>query len=181
MTTYTLPLAQVIAILQEFQCDGQLQTLLPRNIMRTKESCKAIILLTEGAITFCSIQTISDTTLQSGEQALQTLARAGQLDWVFDPTPSAQSSITPSPSIHTPQPVMSDRRSDPLPTVQSIIPRRREQIAQHLFAQLDRKHRRVLQVVDGRRTVDEIAQLLTLPTPEIITIIRELSHFGAIE
>ncbi|HKV56644.1 MAG TPA: hypothetical protein VJO32_00120 [Ktedonobacteraceae bacterium] len=153
--------------------------------------------LNNGMVTSCVLLNKADgRVVLRNEEALAWITSQGKLEWQMEdeaeaPRPPAQPSLTP-PRLPPPggAPAREERyyEEDPLPlpptvgkSQLAIVPQRTEKgkfVPGNVFA--SREHRQVLGLVDGQRTVQEIAQLLHRPADFIIYVLQELQAAGFI-
>ncbi len=163
MQSYPLDLTTILYLLQGQS--GRLQATLGE-IPGIGEPCRASLFLTEGKVTWCSIETHRGALAAQGERALRLLARLGTIEWLWQAElePTVQRRTTPTGKL-------------------SPIPRRIEPISPVVLQACGRFHRRVLGLVDGRRTVREIGALLAVPSTELErlrAVLYELQAMGLV-
>ena|SRR5581483_7105817 len=192
MRMYQLDIETLLSLLYEAGQSGRLSTTLPSGFPGFKQSCQASIGLQEGNIVFCQIEQRNGRVLVSGKQALQILSRSGTREWQLE---EAQFQQTSTP-VSTPvlPPAMTATTATTLPNQErqhdpSVIPQRRTFIDQNTLSHFSRQQRRVLNLVDGRRSVERIATLLSASSDQsavrqtlqqVEEILRELEASGAI-
>lgn len=134
----------------------------------TKDACIAQIILGQGHIHSCRITTRTGTVLREQQEAYHALERCGDLHW----------SVLPAPPLHTPaqqkatlSPISaSGRLSAKAPSL------RVSQLSPELLEPLSNPYRRVLRLVDGRRSIEDIARLLNKEPQEIQQMLAALPH-----
>jgi len=135
----------------------------------SKDACLAQIILGQGRISSCTItSTKTGTVLRAQQEAYHALERCGDLDW----------SVLPVPSLHLPEKPGargslrsgSGRLSGRAPSLR--IP----QLSPEILEPLANPYRRVLLLVDGRRSVAEIAYLLNREPYEIEQMLAAVPH-----
>jgi hypothetical protein len=164
MQSYPLDLATILYILQGQS--GRLQAIL-EEVPGVKEPCQATLMLLDGKVASCFLETRRGALIGQGERAFNLLTGLGTLDWLWEP---GFATALPAPA-----------RS--LTGALSPIPYRREPLRQEALDVCSRLQRRVLGLVDGRRTIQEIATLLAVPPTELErlrAVLRELQTMGLI-
>jgi len=189
---YTIDLATLLRLLQEFQRSGILTAELPSGVPGIKEPCHAWVELAEGKIISCHIKSRVGRNLLTGSQALSLLESLGTLDWSLEVVPRITQklpSVRVSPVTQTLPAMRVPSISQHLPAVQVSpiaisppIPRRIAQIEQGELNLWPRTHRRVFALVDGSRNVNEIATMLSLTTgvEGVMMVLRDLKAMGII-
>lgn len=189
MRIYQLDIETLLSLLYEAGQSGRLSTTLPSGVPGFKQFCQANIGLQEGKIVFCQIEQSNGRVLVSGKQALQILSRAGTREWQLEEAQFRQATspvATPAPpTVTTATPLSSQERQRGL----SVIPQRGAFINQNTLSHFSRQQRRVLNLVDGIRSVERIAMLLSASSDpsairqtlqQVEEILRELEALGAI-
>lgn len=178
MVVYTIDLATILQLLHEFQRNGILQAELPSGVPGFKKYCLVLINLAEGKIISCHIKSDSGRTFLDGEDALRVVYSLGKLEWTFTPRQEApllnlRDSSTDIPVVHDPTPK----------PVHSLIPQRIARVGQEDLNSWPRKYRRVFVLIDGERSVEKIAAILSLPpggVEEVGEVLRKLQSIGVI-
>jgi hypothetical protein len=154
--------------------------------------------LNNGMVTSCVLLNKADgRAVLRNEEALAWITSQGKLEWQMEE--DAETAPPPPPPPRTPPRLPSptgglprDERyyyEENLPPAPSpveksqlaIVPQRTEKgrvVPGNAFASRD--HRQVLGLVDGQRSVQEIAQLLHRPADSIIRVLQELQAAGFI-
>jgi hypothetical protein len=173
---YLLDMDTSLLFLASRKQSGELSTTLKRFPgVASKGPCQIFIALAEGKMLSSTVQDAVGTVLVDGRFVLAELQKMGQLDWTWLPTRQGN---TPPPSFN---PAAQKQPANGF----SSIPRRTVPLERIERSTLPRKHWQVLMLVDGMRTVAQIAALLT-PSPTaadmqgIIAILKELQHQGII-
>lgn len=162
MQSYPLDLATILYLLQGQS--GRLQAILEA-VPGVREPCQATIMLLEGKIATCFLETRQGELVAQGERVLNLLTGLGTIDWLWEAgfgTTLLMPARNPTGAL-------------------SPIPRRREPLRQDMLEACSRLQRRVLGLVDGRRTIQEIATLLAVPPTEferLRAVLRELQTMG---
>ena len=151
---------------------GELRADMER-IVGIAEKCQAQVLLTEGQVTSCSIQSRSGIVLSSSD-ALRILYMMGVLEWTFTPASQRTSpQVAPAqalPSQNEQRPQI-ERRVNIGP---GSFPIRIRLADQHEISTWSRLQRSVYSLVDGKKTVAEIARMLSLSGERTIEILSFL-------
>ncbi|QBD81730.1 hypothetical protein EPA93_39475 [Ktedonosporobacter rubrisoli] len=143
----------------------------------TKEPCQVLIEMINGEISSCEIKNKKGHTLLAGKQALDTIAGVGKLNWEFELKPKAPDTSTfPQAS---PQPETTPMRY-PSYLDTSPIPIRTPHMMFADVQQWPRKYRQVFVLIDGQRSSEKIALMLSQPQAVIEGILRELQARGVI-
>jgi hypothetical protein len=140
-------------VMQAHKKTGRLLATLPSGVSSLHEPCQIEIALKAGKIVSSAIVGQSGSLL-TGERAYQELTRLGRLRWTFT------SQLSP---IIQPEPVPHVLEKHAI----SLRPRRIVVVEQQEMRPWQRMHRLVYALVDGRRSVADIAKLLSM-TPETI-------------
>lgn len=146
---------------------GRLSATLGR-VSGLQQPCQVIVDLLEGKVTACTMTTMRGDRMAEGAQALDLLGRLGIIDWLWEPALAPPLTFQGS---HLPM--------NPAFTV----PQRRAPFYPEALASCSRDQRRVMGLIDGRRTVADIATLLAVPPTEmgrLQTILNELEDMGLI-
>lgn len=131
----------------------------PERIAR--EACVVKLSVRDGLMLFCQIRASTGTLLFQQEQAMNVLSELGLLEWqrATAPTGQGEKDDTQRTSVHL--------------SVHQI-PIRCTLAGEH--PALDHAHRRVLLLVDGARSVHQIAHLLRKSPEEILLILQALQE-----
>ncbi len=167
MQSYPLDLATILYLLDQQQQSGLLQAALA-GVPGTKEQCLARLKLIKGKVTSCVVHTSSGRLYAEGRRALALLAEMGTLEWVWK--------IEEESSVTRPLSAVQARTAGTTPN-ELIVPRRREPLRMETLQRCSRTQRRVLGLVDGRRSLNEIATILSIPPaemPRLKEVMREL-------
>lgn len=169
---YKLDLAAMVQILHEFRQNGILQTEI-RNVRGLKGPLQVQLDLADGEIISCMIQDSHGQILYTNNDALSLLADLGPLDWTLTLKQSIpQVSITDTylsvPPLHPP------------PITRPRIPRRAIHLNQAQMNSWPRKHRMVYVLVDGQKTIENIALMLSLTPDAVEEVLHELQSIHVI-
>jgi len=156
----------------------------------TGEPWQAYLYLTEGKAVACYVYSKRDGRLLfSNEEAMRWLTKWGQREfaWVaLTPEQSRsfhlpQQSATPQRLLPPPKRAAPAQRLDEvLPMSNKVVPQRLVLVEQDVMRSLPRNHRRVLALVDGKRSVEKIAAMLRLPLKNVEAVLSDLHKAGAI-
>ena len=188
---YTIDLDTILQILQGFHQNGTLHGDLPARKLENKAPWQAQLRLVEGEVISCTIVDEKGAVVRAGEAALQSLRKAGQLNWVMVqdveqtlPPPAIRldrvSGTLPSDPRLPAQPRLPAPRLPAAPYwkafPRSPVPRRVINVSAEQMNQgrWPRNHRMVYAMVDGARPIEKIAALLSLRSEEVEQILRDL-------
>jgi hypothetical protein len=188
METYFIDLETIFQILQRLHHNGLLQGDLPARRFGNNVPWKAQLWLIEGKIDSCVILDQHDAVKSSGEAALRLLSEAGPVSWVLSSKAGGITGSLPVTSLGSATGALS---SEPLPAsaiprqkpaTRSFVPRRLITVT---FEQMNRgrwprNYRVVYAMIDGTRSPEQIANLLSLHPQEIAQIMRDLQGRGFI-
>ncbi len=177
MQTYILDLETLLSLLEEVGQSGTLSTELPTGLPGFKEYCWARVDLQEGKIVFCQIEGRHGRILASGRQALQLVSNLGSREWRLVEAPSLRP-LSLSPVERSPR----SQRSLP---ASSLVPQQVRLIDRSSLNRLPRRHRQVLSLIDGTRSIERIAALLHSSgdgqaIQQVEEIVQELKALGVI-
>lgn len=177
MQTYILDLETLLSLLEEAGQSGNLSTELPSGVPGLKERCWARIDLQEGKIVLCQIEGRNGRILASNRQALQLVSNLGSREWHLVEAPA--------PRLLSPSPVDRSSRSRRSLQARSLVPQRVPLINQYTLNRLSRRHRQVLSLIDGTRSIERIAALLHPSVDgqliqQVEEIVQELEVLGMI-
>ncbi len=110
----------------------------------------AMVQVVEGYVQNCTIVNAQGQSLALQQAALTRLTQAGSLEWLV-------TSTVPATQVYRPR-----RRS----TAQFVIP-----------TILSRRHRQLLLLLDGRKSVADLARVLRLPPQEIEAMLLDLQQY----
>ena len=148
-------------MLQEFQQNAILQTEI-QSVPDGRGRFYVYLSLFEGKISSCSIKDGNGQTLLAGNNALQWLQRMGTLNWTL----TLQQTPTPTPTQTNPL--------LPVPAPRIFVPRRIVYVAQEQMRTWPRKHRTLFVLIDGKKSVEQLAGLLSLSVKEVEQVLSDL-------
>jgi hypothetical protein len=159
MNQYRLPLAAIVEILKNSTESIVLQAQLPPLRGVLKQGCSAQLFLREGKMHTCFLLDQVGGVLQQKEEAYKIVERAGDLDWNVISMDKSQESNQP------------DGRS----SGQDILSPRWE-ASSSFVRSLSRPLRQIALLVDGRRSLEDIARLASKKPQEVIELYSELNR-----
>lgn len=193
METYTIDLDTILQILGGYQQNGTLHGDIPPRKLDNKVPLKAQLRLFEGAVISCTILDEKGAIVLTGGTALKALRQAGQLNWTMmqeaeqsflsveehfsgasnPQLPTVQTSPRLPAAPSNPRlPVAPNWKAYPqLAVPQRLVTVTPEQMRQ---GQWSRNHRMVYGMIDGVRTIEKTAALLSLYPQEVEQIVRDL-------
>ena len=129
---------------------------------------QAELFFVEGKVITCHVSSrVDGHLLLMDQQALRWLASLQHFTWRLEP-------FTPP---QAPAPIFSSTQA---PLVQQV-PRRIMQAEQGVMNAWSRKQRQIFGLVDGSRTVEQIATILHQPPPVVAEILNDLQAMGVIQ
>lgn len=172
MQTYILDLETLLTLLGEVEQNGHLSTIFSSGIPGIKERCQAKVDLQEGKIVFCQIEGRNGRVFATGNQAIQLLSQLGPHEWQLVETQPIES-LSPITTVQ-----LSPQNQRYLYT-STLVPQRITFIDQRTLNRLPLRHKHVLNLVDGKRSVGRIAAILFSSTDgqiiqQVGEILREL-------
>jgi hypothetical protein len=162
---YNLTVEIMIQVMQTHKKTGHLQTDLSSGVSGFREPCHVEIALQAGNVISCSI-TGSQGLLLTGAKAYQELTRQGRLDWTF--VPQTQPLTAPAPI------------TDPLTRNTISRPRRTTALTQWQMRPWHDMYKHVYSLADGKRSVTEIAVLLSTTPEAIQEVLHDLQSIGVV-
>lgn len=136
-----------------------------KDVVGLAENCRAHLLLVQGQVTSCSIESKSGIVLSSNT-ALRTLYLLGTFEWVF--TPPSQKAVPPTPQLPSPH---VESRATLLPT---SVPLRVGMVNQREFSSWSRVQRSVYNLLDGKKSIEDIARILALHQERVVEVLSFL-------
>ena len=159
---YKLDVVALLQMLQEFQQNATLQTEI-QSVPGAKGRFQVHLYLFQGKVASSFIIDSNGKTVLFGDSALQWLRRQGTLNWTL----TLQQTATLYPVQNAP--------SLPASSAPHVfIPRRIAQVTQEQMSQWPRKYRTVFVLIDGRKSAEQIAGLLSLSTSEVERVLYDL-------
>jgi hypothetical protein len=151
--------------MQKHKKTGHLHADLPKGVPQLRGPCRAEITLKTGKIVSCSI-TSSRGSFLSGDKAYQELMRLGRLHWSF---------VSQMPSVAQPGGLANQLEKKALSR-----PRRMVVLERWQMQSWPRIYQLVYGLVDGTRSVAEIAALLMTTAEAIEDVVRDLRSMRVI-
>jgi hypothetical protein len=166
---YLLPVVAVVETMKELPDVVMLQAHLPSLPGVSKDACLAQIILGQGQVYSCKIiVTKTGIVLREQQEAYHALERCGDVNWSLRPAPSLHALVRPPA---TPPPITTYR------TFPAQIPSLRvSRLSPEILAPLSHPYQRVLRLIDGRRSIEDIAHLLNKEPQEIQQMLTSLPH-----
>lgn len=166
---YLLDLETMLAMMREYRRTGMMTAALPAGSGGMRPGGRVEIILKSGSVVSCRILNETGQSVLEQQEALRAVARVGRLDWTL-------SELHQEPQ-HFSVPQL------PPPPVAAIkpIPRRlQEQVAPGQMVTWTRLQRQVFALVDGKKTVEQIAAILSASPPRVQQTLYELQAMGMV-
>lgn len=164
---YMLPVDALLLLLAEVE-QATLASVVPVLPGQPRGRYPVMLVLRAGVVVGCQVTTPDGRPLLVGEDALTVVREQGELAWQF--------SLTAGP-----QPFQSERRATISNEAGTLIAIPRRTGRSIPFAQLPTRMRQVLNLVDGSRTLLQIAQLLHRSTSDVSRILHQAHQAGWID
>ena len=188
-----IELAAIIQVLDEFNYTGVLKST-SRNIASIRGFVFIYLILRNGKIDLCCIESGDGRSRFTGEEALQSILHLASLEWtaisyepILPPLPGHEMLYLPIPGTSDISPssvVSSTPEQDDMEEKQraffSVIPSRIAKMSQQQLDALSRQHRMILALIDEKRDVGEIASLMGLSNHKIRAMLDELQSMKVI-
>ena len=176
---YTKDFASLLELLS---VSGQSGTLIVEQPDYEGTPWQAQLMLVEGNVTTCLLRSkVDGRILLRDAEATRWLSTRGKLYWNLEE--SSQDPITPLPQAIAGPSTDPALPSQPAQTAQwfTIIPRRTPRGEQAVMSRAwSREHRLIFALIDGRRTITEIAALLHKPPDHVVQVLNDLRAEGFI-
>lgn len=174
---YRLPVTAMVEILKASVEQVVLRAQLPALPGISKKACLVQLIVGQGNMCFCAVTTPGGEILLKQQEAYQALLNCGDLEWRVEPFPGF-----PPPESQSQSP--SNRTSHALShalTAQEeercCIPiLRMSPLPSETLAAFTHSYRMVLALVDGRRSIHEIARLLSKSPADIQQMLASVPH-----
>lgn len=160
---YNLDFETMKQVMQEHQKTGYLYADVSSGVAGMQEPCRIEVNLQAGIVVSCSITGSSGRRLTDKDSA-KKIARLGRLKWTFTP----QEGVTLS------------SKSGPLPELAPLFPQRTVHLEQWQLQSWPRMHRLVFALVDGTRSIDKIADVLSVSSDQVDKALRDLQSIGVV-
>jgi hypothetical protein len=158
---YILPLVTMVEILKPYSLSVLLQAKLSSLPGLSEETCLVRIQMGEGAIFSCTITSEEGVLLQQ-EAAYAAVERYEDLEWQVEFAPAGQKEVLP---------VSIGRRPFASP-----IPRLRVPLTPTMRATLSHPSVQALLLVDGQRSLEDIARLTSKTPEEVRVLFATMKH-----
>jgi len=166
---YLLPIVAVVETMKWSPEVVLLQAQLPSLPGVSKDACLVSLIIGQGHMYSCTITaTRTGTVLREREAAYHAVEQCGDLEWSVGPAPRF-----PAPASQKGVPVQPNTAgtfASPIPSLR--VPALTNEILQPLA----HPYQRVLRLVDGRRSVADIARLLGKQPQEIQQMLAAMPH-----
>jgi len=160
---YLLPLEAIVEAMKNFPEIVSLQAQLSSVPNLTREACIAEVTVGQGRLHSCAITTPTGQYLLQQKEAYTIIQQYGDLEWSLHTTTPLPMQERPPPRQMSPP--SSGKPSRCVPTLTPVQTR----TLQHM-------HKNVFALVDGVKTVEHIARLLTKSPQEVQHILRDLQE-----
>lgn len=175
---YLLDLTTLLIFLEGKKQSGEVSAELKRLSGNAKGPYRARIALSEGMVVSCVIQDREGRIFIGGENALRELKQTMHNEWEWAPAPPP----TLAPRVSAPAELPERNRRMPK-DVTMLIPRLIFPLESMDKNALPRRHWQVLLLINGSRTIAQIAYMLTSsPSPadlqKLIDILKDLQERG---
>lgn len=164
---YLLPILAVVEAMMWSPDVVSLQSHLPSLPGVSKDACLAQVILGQGHMYSCTITTKAGAILREQQEAYKALEPCGDLEWILSKAPV---SPPPSPQEARPNAERANARTAQIPVL------RVKEIPAETLNRLTHRYRRVLLLVDGKRSVEEIARLASKTPQEVFHMLKALEH-----
>jgi hypothetical protein len=167
----------LLLILQSHQQTCHLQAEVPAGIMATATNrlgkgkiqtlCQAELTIVQGQVQSCLIRDQRERQVMlQGQIAFDLLQLCGVLSWSVQAEPQASSQL----------PIIEEGPDDgQTEKSQSSLPRQTTLLEQRQITMLPRKHRQVLNLVNGQRGINELCRLLHCTRDQLMEILADLA------
>ena len=164
---YLLPLLAVVETMKFSPDVVMLQSHLPSLPGVTKEACRAQVILGQGQVYSCTITTRTGAVIRERQEAYKALEQCGDLEWILSsaPFPHPANPQTAQPNTST-----ASAKMAPIPVL------RVKELSAETLSRLAYPYRRVLLLVDGKRSIEEIARLASKTPQEVVHMLNALEH-----
>lgn len=157
---YSLDTETMLHILREHRQTGHLQAKIPTGKAGIQEPCRVEMVINTGAIVSCAISSTRSTHHLIGEHALRVLSHAGRLNWIFT-----------SQSAHSP---LIDHAVDIVSVKTYGVPHRLVEPQAAQLATWTFMQRKVFALIDGHKSIAQIAQMLSTSVQAVEQTCSEL-------
>ncbi len=179
---YALPLDDVIQVLQSASKTYQVRAALPVSVLpfhtRRGEAFIVEVMVTEGQVHSCQIRDQLGAIRLEGSKALDAVRSREQLVWMVQQAP-LPAPVVPGPFEGTSSAMFALPPPMGLPWLARTAPVKLRD-SPEVLAKLTRRQRQAWLLIDGHRTINEIAPLLGAPLEELDQELTELERLGLI-
>ncbi len=162
---HPLPLTLLLEVMQAMSGTHVMCAQLPPLRGISRETCVAIVTVRDGKLIECQIKNRKGAPLLQQGLAFQTLAALGEVNWSL-----LSSSTVPAPEYRSRRlpgnrSSLQDQKRIPIRHLSGVIP-----------SSFSHREKQVLSLIDGKRDVQQIADLLHLSLDHIQTILLRLEQ-----
>ncbi|HEY7415025.1 MAG TPA: hypothetical protein VH593_07520 [Ktedonobacteraceae bacterium] len=160
---YRLPVNVILQTLTSQNGNTELSAALSFVPGHPHQAGEVLLVVGQGQVQRCTIQTRDGLTLSQGGEALKLLEQAGNLEWHVQGAPGGNGHVPSWPQEQA--------------TEEQRIPHRRVVLLSPVQQQtLSHRQRQVFALADGSRNVASIAALLHLSPDEVTRLLQALQH-----
>jgi hypothetical protein len=162
--SYHLPVLAVVEAMKGSPTVVGIQSRLSSLPGISKDACLAHITLGQGQVYSCTITARTGAVLLQQQEALRALERCGDLDWNVSPLKATASQKDTQVQMGSPGQSMTN------------IPSLRGGLTTETLNSLPHPYRRIIMLVDGKRTIEDIALLASKTPQEVVRMLRALER-----
>jgi hypothetical protein len=166
---YLLPIVAVVETMKWSPEVVMLQAHLPSLPGVSKDACLVSLIIGQGHVYSCTITAArTGAVLREQEVAYHAVEQCGDLEWSVGPAPR-----DPSPASQkngSVQPNTTGKFASPIPSLRVTT------LTNEILQPLAHPYQRVLRLVDGRRSVADIARLLGKQPQDIQQMLAAMPH-----
>lgn len=171
---YRLPISAMVEVMKMSAEQVVLHTQLSALPGVCKKACQIQVVLGQGGLFSCCVTDMSGRTLLQQQKAYKALLSCGDLEWDVTPLPTWTSSEPVQSVDHHILAQEQNPRSDALSS--SIPTLRVSPLPAETLATFAHPYRMVLSLVDGQRSIYEIARLLSRSPAAIQQMLASVPH-----
>lgn len=161
---YNLDFETIKQVMLEHQKTGYLYADVPAGTTGLAEPCRIEARLQAGAVVSCCIVGRSGKRLTEKE-SIKKIDRMGRLKWTF--VPQEENLAASSPSFFPPEEI-------------PVFPRRVVFLEQWQMQSWPRLHRMIFALSDGTRSIEKIAEVLSVTPEQVNSALRDLQAINVI-
>ncbi|HEU5373901.1 MAG TPA: hypothetical protein VFV38_00530 [Ktedonobacteraceae bacterium] len=169
---YRLPMQAMLAVVQSSAARVLLLAQPPALPGISKRECVVHLVLGQGAVSSCQITDAVGTVLAQNQEAYQVLLRCGDLEWqvmtLHEQKPTVVSRV---PRFDTREQASREASMQPSVPTLRITP-----LPPETLASLSHPYRMLLVLVDGKRSIDQLARLLSKSPAAIHQMLATVPH-----